>query len=61
MKYGFIEQHRQPWPVRVQCTVLGVSASGFYDWLHRKPGPRARRRTVLADRIRQVHAASWRS
>jgi putative transposase len=32
MKYAWIEQHAQAWPVVVMCDVLDVSASGFKAW-----------------------------
>src|SRR5262249_20152534 len=28
MKFGFVDEHRHLWPVRVMCTVLGLSVSG---------------------------------
>lgn len=40
------------------CRVLGVSASGFYDWLERPPSRRAIDDTVLTERIVAVHAES---
>lgn len=58
MKYAFIREHRECWPVRLQCRVLGVSASGYYDHLKRRPGPRKVRRAELGDRIARVHAES---
>jgi putative transposase len=58
MKYGFIDKHRRTWPVRVQCRVLGVSASGFYDHLHRQLGVRAQRRMALRQRVARIHADS---
>lgn len=33
------------------CTWLGVSKSGFYDWLSRPPSAGQRRRELLADKI----------
>ena len=45
-------------PVRAQCRVLGVSASGFYDWLGREPSARAQANEALAERIGQAHAES---
>ena len=36
MKYPFIEDHREQWPVSVQCRVLQVSRSGFYAWSSRE-------------------------
>ena len=61
MKYAFIHEHRERWTVRLQCEVLEVSLSGYYDWLNRTPSEQAQRRTVLAERITQIHAESWRS
>jgi len=58
MKYNFIDRHRRRWPVRAQCRVLGVSASGFYDHMKRQPGARDQRRAELGERIERVHAAS---
>ena len=31
MKYAWIERHRRQWPVTLQCEVLGVSASGYFE------------------------------
>ena len=52
MKYGFIARHRTVWPTRPMCTVLGVSRSGFYDWLNRQPSRRAREDQRLLTLIR---------
>jgi len=32
MKYAFITQHKNTWPVYLQCQVLGVTRSGYYRW-----------------------------
>lgn len=32
MKYAFITQHKNTWPVCLQCQVLGVTRSGYYRW-----------------------------
>lgn len=45
-------------PVRTQCRVLGVSASGFYAWLERPPSRRALDNAVMTERIRAIHAES---
>lgn len=39
MRYAFIADHQQTWPVSVQCEVLEVSRSGFYDYLARQSHP----------------------
>jgi len=58
MKYRFIEDHRDRWPVRTQCRVLSVSPGGYYDWRGRAPSDRRRRRGRLAERIERIHADS---
>ena len=58
MKYRFIEDHRRRWPVRIQCRVLKVSPSGYYDWRGRTPSNRRRRREQLAERVERIHADS---
>ena len=40
------------------CTLLNVSRSGFYAWLHRRPSPRAARHAQLLEQIRLVHRRS---
>jgi transposase InsO family protein len=59
MRFAFIQEHRDRWPVNVQCRVLAVARSGYYAWRSRGrcgPGERQKRREALAARIRQVHA-----
>ncbi len=46
------------YPIRVMARVLGVSASGFYDWRDRQPPDRQRSDAALLRRIRTVHAVS---
>jgi putative transposase len=48
----------QRFAVRTMCQVLGVSASGYYDWLARRPSRRAVENAVLAERIEAIHRAS---
>lgn len=57
-RYQFIARERNTWPVARMCRVLGVSVSGFYDWLKRKQGPRAQANAQLTQRIRAIHAES---
>ncbi len=33
LRYQFIAREKKAYPVKMLCRVLGVSRSGFYDWL----------------------------
>jgi putative transposase len=37
------------------CSLLGVSTSGFYDWLRRRPSKRAERCNFLKEEIVSIH------
>lgn len=58
MKYAWITQHRDSFPVRVMCDVLGVSPSGYYDSLARPLSERAQRRQRIHQAVAVVHAES---
>lgn len=58
MKYAWICEHRDSFPVIVACQVLEVSTSGYYAWLDREPSPRARRTARIREAVREVHAES---
>ena len=53
MKYAFIQRHKRIWPIRVQCRVLGVSVSGYYQHLARRR--EIARRRHLSDEALLVH------
>jgi len=38
MKYAFIKQHAEEFPISICCDVLEVGRSGYYDWLQHRPG-----------------------
>jgi putative transposase len=42
----------------VACRILGVSKSGYYEWLGRPESPRELRNTELAKMITEIHAES---
>jgi putative transposase len=58
VKYAWIREHRDSFPVAVLCEVLEVSASGYYDWLDRPRSPRAERHVKIQAVVQQVHAES---
>ena len=58
MKFGFVDEHRHLWPVRVMCTALGLSVSGYYAWRSRRESPRAAANRVLLEDIRRIHGKS---
>ena len=53
MKYQFIEQYKQEFPIVVMCRVLDVAESGFYAWRKRPPCQRQREDAQLTEEIRQ--------
>jgi len=58
MKFQFIADHQQDFPVRRMCRVLGVSASGFYAWRQRRPSARKMANDKLLSQIKQIHTES---
>lgn len=58
MTFGFVDEHRSVWPVRVMCRVLGVSPSGYYAWRSRPESRRTGEDRCLMAEIRDVHAGS---
>ena len=58
MKFAFIRDHADKFPVDLLCQVLEVSRSGYYAWQRRPPSATACRRDSLVNEIRQAHQAS---
>jgi transposase InsO family protein len=53
-KYGFIDAKKAHYPVVKMCGWLGVSTSGYYEWLDRPPSATAQRRNYLAALIQAI-------
>ena len=56
MRFDFIEQHREEWPITLMCQVLDVSRSGFYAWRQRPESESAQRRSELVEQMKSVHS-----
>ena len=59
--FGFVAKYRGIWPVALICEALGVSRSGFYAWLGRRPSARASRDDFLSAKIKESFLASDRT
>ena len=61
MRFQFIDVERVHYPVRILCTVLQVSRSGYYAWRDRPLSERALANVRLLVEIRAVHVKSRRT
>lgn len=55
MKYQFIREHAEEYPVRRQCQVLEVAESGYYAWLHAQPSARQQMDDQLLSDIQAIY------
>lgn len=53
-----IKANRAQFPTRTLCETLEVSHSGYYDWVNRKPSPRAVANAELTQQIMDVYEMS---
>jgi transposase InsO family protein len=59
VKYSFIEKYQVEFPVRLLCSVLDVSKSGYYNWKRKGPdNPKGSNRLRLIRTIEKVHLGS---
>jgi hypothetical protein len=58
VKYAFIRDKGRPFKLKRLCAALGVSRSGYYEWLGRPASRRATEDRVLLDHIRLLHRQS---
>ena len=56
MKYAFIEQHRDSYPLQALCAALEVSDSGFASWQRGRGPSRWLSDDALLKLIRRIHA-----
>lgn len=57
-RFGFIQRFGPELGVRYLCNWLGVSRSGYYDWLKRKPSTRTQDDIALLGKIVSIHHRS---
>ena len=58
MRFEFIENHREAFPVNRMCKVLDVSRSGYYAWRDRPPSKREMANRELYKKIEAVYHQS---
>ena len=58
--FVFMRKHRDEYSIARMARVLGVSESGYYRWLSRKPSKRAEEDLVLIEEIAEIFYASRR-
>lgn len=56
--FEFIQTEKASFPVTRMCAALGVSSSGFYEWVKRGPSKRQTRREELARKVSATHQLS---
>jgi transposase InsO family protein len=53
-----VSEYQARYPIATVCELLGVSPSGYYAWMKRRPSRRARADAALVAEIRTAHEAS---
>ena len=54
MKYQFIAEYRQEYPITTMCRVLDVSVSGYYAWHKRAPSLHKREDAQRAEKVKMA-------
>tara|TARA_R110002124_G_C8866257_1_gene507396 strand:- start:31 stop:906 length:876 start_codon:yes stop_codon:yes gene_type:complete len=58
MKYAFIAQNRQEFPIKLMCNVLDVSRGGYYHYQANGAGETPPELDTLLSLVRELHQAS---
>jgi putative transposase len=58
VKYQFITDHDQQYPVTLMCRVLGVVRSGYYRWRKAPVGQRKMADMILSEHIKDIFKQS---
>lgn len=56
MRFAWIEEYEDKWPIATLCDVLEVSRSGFYAWRNREESSRSQRQRELVEEMQAIHA-----
>jgi transposase InsO family protein len=58
VRYAWIDQQRDSYPLKLLCRVLQVARSGYYAWRQREPSATAQRRQQIGQAAQQSHRDS---
>jgi len=58
VRFEFMKAHSKQFPVEKMAEVLGVSRSGYYDFLHKGPSKRALEDHGIVEEIKKAHKTS---
>jgi putative transposase len=58
VKYVFIKEHQLDFSIRLMCSVLEVSESGYYRWRKEPESKREKENALLLEKIRLIHKKS---
>jgi len=58
VRYAWIKDHLDSFPLVSMCKVLNVSRSGYHAFKNRKPSAQAKRREQIAKAVKESHEAS---
>ena len=61
MRFQFIQDHQDEFPVTRMCQVMKVSPSGYYAWRTRPVSTREMANRTLVDKIQAIHDASHKT
>jgi putative transposase len=58
MRFLFVSENQETFPLKAMCRLLQVSASGYYAWKKRPESARKKRRLLVARAIEDAHKGS---